>query len=193
VTEAFLRVVGRDFVAAVRAVDGVVAEAAPLLRSSTLGRSVDALRRLAASRSWRVEVLPPRREYDRVAVVGWRDWPEEARWRVDHAVRALAASYPRTVLVTGEQRGVDRYARETGSECGLVVVVAVAAWDALGYPAGPRRNVEVEALADRCLAFHGGAAARARGHGRGTDDVVRRFRQACKPVDERTFDDPATP
>jgi len=187
VTEVLARVVAPHFVAGLRVVDGVVREAAPILRAA-LGRSLDAVRRSVAERGWSVELLPVPRTHERVAVVGWRGWPEELRWRVAHAVHALAAADARTEVVTGDARGVDSYARDAALEAGLVLVVCVAPWDAIGFPAGPRRNGTIAQVADRALVFDGGEAAARAGHGRGTADVIRQFRALGKPVEVRPIE-----
>lgn len=84
----------------------------------------------------------------RIAIVGSRDFPSADV--VGAFVRSLP---PGTVVVSGGARGVDHWAEEAARRCGLRTKVFHADWDTHGRRAGPIRNAEIVAAADRLVAF----------------------------------------
>lgn len=99
----------------------------------------------------------------RVLVTGGRDWDDEAlvEWRF----RRLP---PRSLVVHGGARGLDRIADAVARRLGHSVERHPADWTAHGRAAGIIRNAEMVALgAGECLAFPGPAS-------RGTWDCVDR-------------------
>jgi len=90
---------------------------------------------------------------ERVAVVGSREYPDRAV--VAAFVDALADG---TVVVSGGARGVDLWAEEAAKAHGLETLVFRADWKRHGPAAGPRRNAEIAAHADRMTAFWDGSS-----------------------------------
>jgi hypothetical protein len=87
----------------------------------------------------------------RVAVVGSRDFPNP------DVVAAYVRLLPRdTVIVSGGARGVDQWAEEAAQRYGLQTKIFHADWEGLGHRAGPIRNAEIVAVADRLDAFWNG-------------------------------------
>lgn len=87
----------------------------------------------------------------RIAVIGSRRYA-----RLD-LVRAFIVSLaPQSVIVSGGAPGVDSAAAEAAVEAGLKTLVFPADWDGLGRQAGPIRNAEIVANADRVVAFWDG-------------------------------------
>jgi hypothetical protein len=121
-------------------------------------------------RSWQ---LPPSEPLlsNRIAIVGSRDFPR--RDLVEQFVGALPAG---SIVVSGGARGVDSFAEEAARRRGLEVRVLRADWDRLGAKAGPIRNSELVANADRVVAFWDGKS-------RGTLDTVGKALAAGLPVE----------
>ncbi|MBE9556584.1 MAG: DNA-processing protein DprA [Proteobacteria bacterium] len=95
-----------------------------------------------------------------IAIVGSRDYP-----RPD-LVREFVARLPADcVLVSGGARGVDAMVEEAALAAGLKTLIFHADWDWLGPKAGPVRNAEIVAHADRVVAFWDGAS-------RGTTNTI---------------------
>jgi hypothetical protein len=108
---------------------------------------------------------------DRVAIVGSRAYP-----RLD-LIEAFVASLPAgTVVVSGGARGVDSVAEIAARDRGLDVVVYQADWERLGRKAGPVRNAEIVANADRVVGFWDGKS-------RGTLNTVMQADRAGLPVE----------
>jgi hypothetical protein len=106
----------------------------------------------------------------RVAIVGSRDFPNA------DAVSAFIQSLPAgTVVVSGGARGVDQWAEDAANALGLQTKIIHADWKNLGRRAGPIRNAEIVASADRLLAFWNGRS-------RGTLNAVLAARSAGLPI-----------
>lgn len=107
---------------------------------------------------------------ERVAIVGSRDYPDRAA--VAAYVGALAEG---TVVVSGGARGVDRWAEDAATARGLETLIFHADWKRHGPAAGPRRNAEVAAHADRMAAFWDG-------NSRGTLNAIVNAHERGVPV-----------
>jgi hypothetical protein len=84
----------------------------------------------------------------RIAVIGSRKYPSA------HAVKAFVeALSDDTIVVSGGAAGVDTWAEEAARDRGLKTLVFHANWDGLGRKAGPIRNAEIIANADKVVAF----------------------------------------
>ena len=74
----------------------------------------------------------------RVLICGSRSWSDYS------AVERVVASLPKdTVIIEGEARGADTFARLAAEKFGLEVEMYPAQWDKLGRSAGYRRNEEM--------------------------------------------------
>jgi hypothetical protein len=107
----------------------------------------------------------------RIAIVGSRGY-----LRGDLVERCVAALPAGSIVVSGGARGVDSFAEEAARRRGLEVRVFRADWDRLGAKAGPIRNSELVANADRVVAFWDGKS-------RGTLDTVSKALAAGLPVE----------
>ena len=106
----------------------------------------------------------------RIAIVGSRDFSNTG------VVKAFVCSLPPgTVVVSGGARGVDQWAEYVAKERGLETNIFRADWENLGRQAGPIRNAEIIASADRLIAFWNG-------HSRGTLNTVLSARAAGLPI-----------
>ena len=95
-----------------------------------------------------------------IAVVGSRSYPRP------EIVHEFVASLPaECVVVSGGAEGVDSFAEEAAKTAGLETLIFPADWDGLGRKAGPIRNAEIVAVADRLVAFWDG-------HSRGTANTI---------------------
>lgn len=131
----------------------------------------------------------------RVLVCGSRDWNDSAA--VEAALSGVFAGYechnsdatPRPYLIEGGARGADEAARrwhanfyEEATLCGCEpqLLTFPADWDAHGKAAGPIRNQQMvdEGTPDVVLAF------KSKDQSRGTDDMIRRSREADIPTYE---------
>jgi len=110
-----------------------------------------------------------------ILVTGSRELTDQAL--VVRTIMSHAAP-PLTIVVGDCPCGADKFARSVDAELDL----HQAQWKLLGRAAGPRRNQEmVDSGVDLCLAFYREGAGN-----RGTQDCVRRARNAGVPVDELT-------
>jgi hypothetical protein len=116
---------------------------------------------------------------ERVAIVGSRDYP--SREVVRAFVLQLADS---ALVVSGGARGVDSWAVEAAIQRGLETAVFEADWDQHGNRAGPIRNAEIVAYADRLVAFWDGRS-------RGTLNTVLLANDRRLPIS--IYDDRGTP
>ena len=107
----------------------------------------------------------------RVAIVGSRAYPYLKD--VHDYVRLLA---PGSVVISGGADGVDKTAAGLAIRYGLRVEVFKPDWAKHGRAAGPMRNAEIVAAADRVAAFWDGKS-------RGTADTIQKARAAGKPVE----------
>jgi hypothetical protein len=114
----------------------------------------------------------------RIAVVGSRDFPDEAQ------VREYVRSLPRTAMVvSGGARGVDTFAEYAARERRLSRLiyepeVEDGAPKAVYVDALLARNTRIVRVADLVVAFHDGES-------RGTRDAIEKARRLGKPVDIR--------
>ena len=87
----------------------------------------------------------------RIAIVGSRSYP------CPDLVEAFVADLPDNIIVvSGGARGVDTFAEEAAEACGLETLIFQADWENLGRKAGPIRNEQIIAHADRVVAFWDG-------------------------------------
>lgn len=108
---------------------------------------------------------------DRIAIVGSISYP-----RPD-IVEAFVAALPAgAVVVSGGADGVDSIAERAARARALEVMVFPADWGRYGRKAGPLRNAEIVAAADRVVAFWNG-----RSHG--TLNTVVQAARAGRPVE----------
>lgn len=111
----------------------------------------------------------------RVLICGSRDWTDVQRIRAE----MLGLSWP-AVIIHGAARGADSIAWEVAQNYAdrFQVEVYPANWKMHGKAAGHIRNQQMldEGKPDLVLAF------RLPGVSRGTDDMIRRARQAGLPV-----------
>jgi predicted Rossmann-fold nucleotide-binding protein len=63
---------------------------------------------------------------------------------------------PITEVITGGARGADTGAFNWGWSRGIPVTTLVPDWKNLGRSAGPRRNLKMALIAERCVLFPGG-------------------------------------
>lgn len=88
---------------------------------------------------------------DRIAIVGSRRFP-----RLELVEAFVVSLAPGTVVVSGGAEGVDSAAERAARARGLEVIVFHADGKAHGHQAGPMRNAEIVAHADRVVAFWDG-------------------------------------
>ena len=118
-------------------------------------------------------------------VTGGRDFC--APTFVEHALDALHAKRPVSVLIEGEAKGADTCARDWAKARGIPVEafpVTGADWQRLGKRAGHLRNA---AMLARLVELGGGTVAALPG-GRGTDNMVKQARDAGVPVVVAAFE-----
>jgi len=114
----------------------------------------------------------------KVLVTGGRKYSDR-----ETVYRELANASPELVI-HGGCSGADRLAGEWCAKTGTPSAVYEAPWDALGYPAGPKRNSWMlkYSAPDLVLAFPGG---------KGTADMTRKARSAG--VEVRVVEPGGTP
>jgi hypothetical protein len=140
---------------------------------------------------------------ERVAIIGSR--PERVRapdaeydaavlrdMDRKNAIRAYVESLPHdTVIVTGDADGADEWAAEAAQRCGLIWIVCHAPWKTRegkqDLSAGPRRNVFIEKIGQRAVAFLGQYKTT------GSKGCLDLFKQAGKPTLELTVATKWTP
>lgn len=106
-----------------------------------------------------------------IAIIGSRNFPEPG------PVAAFVTCLPAdTVVVSGGAPGVDSFAEEAAKANGLETLIFPADWDGLGRQAGPIRNAQIVAQADRVVVFWDGAS-------RGTLNTVLLATRAGLPVE----------
>lgn len=100
-------------------------------------------------------------------------------FKVDEAiVRPLVAGVvdmlpPDAILITGGARGVDQWAEEAAKKRGMYIRTFEPDWGAHGKAAGPIRNREMVATADKVYVFWNGES-------RGTKSTIDAARAADK-------------
>lgn len=116
----------------------------------------------------------------KVLVTGSRSWTDA---RVHIILRELEAFGPGTIIIHGDQFGVDKMSGIVGDALGYVVRAYAARWDELRNWAGPVRNqhmINVEHLPhepiDLVLAFHENISESI-----GTSDMIRAAKLAGIP------------
>ncbi len=110
---------------------------------------------------------------EKVAIVGSRKLSSSGLERVSTYVLSLPLT---TIVVTGGALGVDQAAEAAAMRRGLVVKVFLPDWKKHGKAAGPIRNSEIVAYADRGVAFWDGKS-------RGTLDTITKFGAVEKPIE----------
>ena len=108
---------------------------------------------------------------DGIAIVGSRHFP-----RLDLVEAFVASLAPETVVISGGAQGVEDAAERAARARGLEVIVFHADWKAYGRQAGPMRNPEIVAQADRFVAFWDGRS-------QGTLDTIVQAVNANLPVE----------
>lgn len=109
-------------------------------------------------------------EKERVAIVGSRKYPDLEK------VRAYVMALPtNVVIVTGGAEGVDKMTEETARLRGLDVEIYLPDWSQ-GKKAGPLRNQQIVANADRVVAFWNGQS-------RGTKNSIELAQKRGIPVE----------
>jgi hypothetical protein len=107
----------------------------------------------------------------RIAIVGSRNFP------APELVERFAATLPAgAVVVSGAARGVDTWAEDAAKARGIETLIFHADWAHLGRRAGPIRNEQIIAHADRVVAFWDGAS-------RGTLNAIFLATRAGLPVE----------
>jgi hypothetical protein len=113
---------------------------------------------------------------NRIAIVGSRQFP-----RLDLVEAFVVSLAPGTVVVSGGAQGVDNAAERAARACGLEVIIFHADWKVHGRQAGPMRNAEIVAHADRVVAFWDGRS-------QGTLNTIVQALRANLPVEIFDFD-----
>lgn len=93
-----------------------------------------------------------------IAVTGGRFYSD-----INHVYRELDAArirYGDFVLLVGDAIGVDRFAKDWAEDRNVLFREFEAKWKKYGKSAGPIRNREMVASADKLLAFPGGKGTR---------------------------------
>lgn len=105
-----------------------------------------------------------------ILVTGGRDYADRQK-----VFETLDWLHPEAVMHGQCETGADHFADQWCLERGVPVIRVPALWDALGDPAGPRRNAFMASLqiATGVCAFPGG---------RGTRDMIKRAREWSVPV-----------
>ena len=105
----------------------------------------------------------------RVLVCGGRDFSD--RELLNRTLDQYAKSHVIDAVIEGNSRGADRMAGFWARKHGIDNLKYPPDWDRYGPAAGPMRNQEMidDGKADVVIAFPGG---------RGTEDMVRRSREA---------------
>ena len=107
----------------------------------------------------------------RIAIVGSRNYP-----RPDLVAAFVAGLPSNSVGVSGAGRGVDSVAEEAAKARGLQTLVFHADWENLGRKAGPIRNAQIVAHAERVVAFWDGRS-------RGTVNTLLQASRAGLPIE----------
>lgn len=107
----------------------------------------------------------------RVAIVGSIDYRRPDL--VQTYVRGLPGD---AIVVSGGAPGVDTFAETAAAGRGLETVIFHAEWERLGRRAGPIRNAQIIAHADRVVAFWNGRS-------RGTLNSLVLAKRAALPVE----------
>ena len=117
---------------------------------------------------------------ERVAIVGSRDWPSEMLPIVRAAIRAYVLELPKdSVVVSGDARGVDTWAKDAADEAGLGYSGWPPRYDLYPAKIAPIiRNKDIVRDCDRLVAFQFRKSS-------GTQDAVDYAKSLGKGV--RTF------
>jgi len=108
-----------------------------------------------------------------IIVCGGRDYNDTGR--VNAVLSMIQADNAISCLIMGDAKGADERAEEWAYINGVNFRVYYADWDTYGKGAGPLRNQEMLQIGKPSLlvAFPGG---------RGTEDMIRRCKDAMVPV-----------
>lgn len=110
----------------------------------------------------------------KLLVCGGRDFDD--RRRLEATLDKLCWKVRRLAVILGDcPTGADRLALSWATSHWHTVFMFMADWDKFGKAAGPRRNAEMAAAADRGVAFFDGSSP-------GTADMIRRMKALGKPV-----------
>ena len=103
----------------------------------------------------------------RLLVCGDRNWQDK------EYIRAFIKRINPDVIIEGEARGADTFARQIAEEMDIKVMSFPADWERYGRSAGPIRNKRMldEGKPDLVLAFHADIE-----HSKGTADMIRQAR-----------------
>jgi len=103
----------------------------------------------------------------KLAVIGSRNFPSI---RLENYIPAHV-----TEIVSGGARGIDRLAKEFAKETHIPLTEFLPDYNRYGRGAPLKRNGEIAAYADECLAFWDGMS-------RGTAHAITQFRRVGKKV-----------
>ena len=109
----------------------------------------------------------------RIAIVGNRDFPQEARGLIYDFIQSLPDD---TVVISGGAPGVDKCAEVWAKGRGLATEIYPANWEQYGKSAGMIRNREMITACDRVTAFWNGKS-------RGTLNSINLGKQMRKPTE----------
>lgn len=113
----------------------------------------------------------------RLLVSGDRNW---TNWRFIYKyLDGFHTVYPISVLIEGEAKGVDSFARNWAKDRGIPYDPYPAQWHRFRHAAGPIRNQQMldEGQPDMVLAFHNDIE-----NSKGTKDMVTRAEKANIPT-----------
>ena len=115
----------------------------------------------------------------RVLVCGARDWDDGGMVRRELALLLGSHRAESVVVIEGEARGADTWARQAAVSLGMQVLSFPADWERHHRAAGPIRNQKmlVEGRPDAVWAFHDDLES-----SKGTKDMVARAAKVGVPV-----------
>lgn len=111
--------------------------------------------------------------HNRILVTGSRTWKNEDI--IKDALLGCYLEWGTEVLVQGGANGADKIAAEVGKSIGLHVITVKADWDSHGKKAGHIRN---QLMLDKFGPYDKVLAFKDKPESRGTDDMIRRCRDA---------------
>ena len=103
----------------------------------------------------------------------------DRNWSDGNAVRDVMKGFNPTVVIEGEARGADTFARLCAGVLGIEVLPFPADWEKYGKAAGPIRNSQMlkEGNPDVVVGFHYKIE-----ESKGTRDMLTRAKKAGKPT-----------
>lgn len=109
----------------------------------------------------------------RILICGDRNWHDGV------AIREILAKFLPDVVIEGEARGADTFARLSAESMGITVEKYPADWNTYGKAAGPIRNSQMlrEGKPDVIVGFHYNVS-----ESKGTRDMLTRAKASGKPT-----------